>query len=209
MEAFMEHERVILKKLREHNKLSLDAAAELICRSKGWLSEIENNKGRSVLRPQEYQRIFNLYQGDKHKRYFGNWIKNASSTPEQHFSTDGAIYKFLRTNKAKITLISAAQKIGISKGFLSKIEHGKKVPNPELKEKILATYGYRLSSWKNFATKDSKRGAAIPINYRLEILIQSLSENQKVALYQFAKNELQGNEEINFDKMANVYAQYP
>ena len=185
----MEQERVILKKLREHNNLSLDAAAKLICRSKGWLSEIENNKGRSILRPQEYQRIFDLYQGNKHKRYFGNWIKNASLTPEQRFSTDGAIYKFLRTNKAKITLISAAQKIGISKGFLSKIEHGKKVPSPELKEKILTAYGYRLSSWKNFATKDSKRGAAIPIDYRLEILLQKLSDSQKHTLYRIAANE--------------------
>ena len=75
-------------------------------------------------------------------------MKNASSAPEQRFSTDGAIYKFLRTKKCQFHVNHGVQKIGISKGYLSKIEHGKKIPNKVLKEKILATYGYQLGSWK-------------------------------------------------------------
>ena len=106
----MEQERLILKKLREQNELSLDAAVKLIERSKGWLSEIENNKGRSILRPREYQRIYQLYNGDKYKRYFGSWVKLAFAPKtsqsaifeiKQIFFCNFKFIKYSQTKKSK------------------------------------------------------------------------------------------------------------
>ncbi len=182
----MEQERVILKKLREQNKLTLNQATELIGRSKGWLSEVENNKGRSILRPKEFKRIYDLYNGDKYKRYFGAWVKIAH-TPKvkQNSIFDGAIYKFLRNKKANLTTEYAAKKIGISSSYLSKIENGLKHPHKALKEKILKVYGYSSNSWKNFTTQD-KRGKSVPIIYKLNILLGRLDESALAEILDFA-----------------------
>ena len=181
----MERERIILKKLREQNKLTLDEAAKLIGKSKGWLSEIENNKGRSVLRPKDYGRIYALYNGDKYKRYFGSWVKKViNENKSQSTTLDGAIYKFLRCHKAKLSLDCASRNIGVSKGYLSKVENGQKQPNKKLKESILKAYEYSPSSWKNFATH-GPREKSIPVKYKLNILLKNLKESEFLKVMEF------------------------
>ena len=138
----MKKERILLKKLREQNGLSLSEAAKRLGKGKSWLSEVENNKGKSVLRPKDYEYIYAFYNGDKYKRHFGFWIKEAlSSKPRKGFLLNGAIYKFLRCKKAKLSLDDASQKAAISKGYLSKIENGQKNPTKKLKEALLNAYG--------------------------------------------------------------------
>ena len=109
-----------------------------------------------------------------YKRLFGAWMRLANANKalqRQSQSMDGAIYKFLREKKAKLSIREAAQKIGFSPGYLSRIENGFVIPNPQMKNKIIKIYGYSPSSWKNFAT-DDKRGKAIPTEYRLQILMK-------------------------------------
>ena len=168
--------------------LGLTTAAILIGKSKGWLSEIESGKGLSTLKPQEYERIFELYKGDKYKTFFVRWIKQKKTNKKQtHGNLDGAIYKFLRSQKTKLSLESASKKLGISKSFLSRIENGHKLPKKELKEKILKLYGYRPSSWKNFKTK-ADRAKAIPTIYKINIILKNLPENDLRKILDFSQN---------------------
>ena len=186
----MEQERVVIKRLRLANGLSAKATARLISKSAGWLSEIENGTGRSVLRPRDYKKIYDLLNGDKYKRHFGAWMKQANADKKlqrQSQSLDGAIYKFLREQKAKLSIRKAAKQIGFSPGYLSRIENGHVLPSPEMKAKIIKVYGYSPSSWKNFAT-DDKRGKAIPIEFRLKILMQQLTPDEVLKVFNFAQH---------------------
>ena len=182
----MDKQRVILKQLRIVNGYKIKEAATLVGRSAGWLSEIESHSGASTLRPKEYERIYHIYNGDRYKKQFGVWLRNSAQNvakPKHNF--DGAIYHFLRTYKAKVTQNQAAKMIGVSTGYLSKIENGEKRVNDSLKAKILAAYGYKVSSFRNFATAD-KRAKSVPTSYRLSILIRSLRESEIEALFEFA-----------------------
>lgn len=174
----MEQERVILKRIREKKSLSISAASKLVGKSKGWLSEVENGKGRAVLKQSEYQRIYALYEGDKYKTSFGTWIRHEEGSKLKDVTDpakSGAALKFIRTHKAKLNARSAAIGIGISPGYLSKIESGKKSISIELRNKILSHYGYKPSSFRNFTTKD-KRSKSVPVKYRLQNLIGLLSD---------------------------------
>ena len=186
----MEKERVIIKRLRLANGLSAKATACLISKSAGWLSEIESGTGRSVLRPRDYKKIYDLLNGDKYRRHFGAWMKQANTNKvqqRQSQSLEGAIYKFLREKKAKLSIRKAALEIGFSPGYLSRIENGHILPSPEVKARIIKAYGYRPSSWKNFATED-KRGKAIPVEFRLKILLLQLTPEELAKVYNFTKN---------------------
>lgn len=184
----MEQERVIIKRLRLANGLSAKATACLISKSAGWLSEIENGTGRSVLRPRDYKKIYDLLNGDKYKRHFGAWMKQANANKKlqrQSQSLDGAIYKFLREKKAKLSIREAAKEIGFSPGYLSRIENGQIIPSQDMRAKIIKVYGYSPNSWKNFAT-DDKRGKSIPIEFKLKILMQQLTSDQAQKVFNFA-----------------------
>ena len=182
----MEKEHILLKKLREQNGLSLSEAAKRLGKGKSWLSEVENNKGKSALRAKDYEYIYAFYNGDKYRRYFGSWIKEAlSSKPRKGFLLNGAIYKFLRCEKAKLSLENASKKVAISKGYLSKIENGKKDPTKKLKEALLNAYGYNSKSWEKIVIRDKIRGGSIPTQYKLNILLKNLEEEQLQKVLEF------------------------
>jgi len=63
----------------------------------------------------------------------------------QSQSLEGAIYKFLREKKAKLSIGKAALEIGFSPGYLSRIENGHILPSPEVKVRIIKAYGYIYS----------------------------------------------------------------
>lgn len=186
----MEQQRVIVKKLRKLSGLTIAQAACKINKSAGWLSEIENNKGRSVLRPKDYETIYNLLDGEKYKHQFGAWVKYANQKNKKHFTQDfdGAIYKFLRKQKAKLSIREVVKKNNISPAYLSLIENGLKRPSLELKNKILQSYGYKPSSWKNFSTKDD-RSKAIPILDKISIVLKKMNKTQLEQVYEFIINK--------------------
>lgn len=101
--------------MREINRLTMKAAGARIGRSAGWLSEVENGKGASRLLPSEFERIVAAYGGDAYKKQFGLWIAKAKAprAPPSDAPLSGAILKHLR-KKAGLTLLEAAQRIGVS-----------------------------------------------------------------------------------------------
>ena len=175
----MEHHGVILRKLRILAKLPLKAAAKRIERSSGWLSEIENGKGAARIDAQEFERIIGVYDGEKHRKHFSLWIANACKAPsaKKETSFDGAILKFLRIKKAKMTLEQVSTIVGLSKSYLSYIESDLRPLPKELRIKLMGVYGYSPSSFKNFATED-KRANNIPAQFKLKILLKKLGPTQ-------------------------------
>lgn len=132
------------------------------------------------MRASEYARIYELYDGDRFKKSFGTWIRHDENNKTRSATSaakNGAALKFIRTHKARLPLKTAAQMIGVSGGYLSKIESGKKSISSELRDNILNCYGYKSSSFRNFTTKD-KRSKLVPAKYRLANLIDVLLENE-------------------------------
>ena len=98
---------------------------------------------------------------------------------------EGAIYKHLRLKKG-LSLIEAALLLGFSKSHLSNIEASRKQVNTELRTKILSTYGYKSSSFRNYTSKE-ERAKGIPIELRLKALIRTLNPNTLEQLLTYAQ----------------------
>lgn len=177
---------VILRKLRELNRLTIKQAARRIERSAGWLSEIENGKGAARIHPQEFERVVAAYKGEPYRKQFGIWVAKAhkptSTRTEIEFS--GSVLKYLR-KKAHLTLADAAKKMGLSKSYLSALENGVKPLSTELRNQLMLVYGYSPSSFKNFATED-KRAKNIPIRYKLDLLLRQMDEPRIEKVFAFA-----------------------
>lgn len=181
---------VVLRKLRELNQLPIKQAAKIIGRSPGWLSEIENDRGEARIGLEEFERIVVAYGGQKHRDKFKIWIANAHK-PEKAkvpLSFDGAILKYLR-EKADLSIEAAASSNKISDGYLSKLENGRKPISLQLRNRLLQTYGYSPSSYKNFMTAD-KRAKNIPIRYKLNILLMQMNDDLIEKIFSFAKQNL-------------------
>ena len=174
----MNHYGVILRKLRETNRLPIKEAAKKIERSAGWLSEIENGKGAARIHPQEFERIVAVYGGEPYRKQFGIWVakQHKSDKSSQEVSFNGAVLKFLR-KKAKLTIEEAAKRASLSKCYMSYLENGVKPLSLELRNRLLRIYGYSPSSFKNFTTED-KRAKNIPVRYKLEILLGQMDEQE-------------------------------
>ncbi len=126
-----------------------------------------------------------LYNSEKHKQCFGGWVRaKKDKQSEKNVSFDGAIYKLLRKEKRKLTLESAAKKIGISSGFLSKIESSQKIPSNKIRLKLLQVYGYTEKSFRNFYRPE--RVCNISIKDKLNIILKSLDECQTKEIYEAA-----------------------
>jgi transcriptional regulator with XRE-family HTH domain len=89
---------VVLRKLRELNQLTVHQAAKVICRSAGWLSEIENGRGEARIGLEEFERIVAAYGGQEYRDKFSLWIANARKpkASAKPASFDGAILRYLR-----------------------------------------------------------------------------------------------------------------
>jgi len=177
---------VILKNLRSLNQLTLKQAAKHLNKSSGWLSEIENDKGRAKITPDEFERIVKAYDGEKFKRHFGLWVSQEKKTQTKEVSFNGPILKYLRI-KANLTLAEAAKRSELSKSYLSYLENGQKALSKELRDKLTRIYGYSPSSFKNFATED-KRGKNVPTRLKLNLLLKQLPEDQIENIFSYALN---------------------
>lgn len=183
----MEQQGVVLRKLRQLNGLSVKRASEKIGRSAGWLSEIENGTGFARIYPAEFERIVSVYEGERYRKQFTIWIANAYKSQqgiEPVISFTGAVLKFIRI-KTGHQLTAAAERLDITKGYLSKIERGQCHISNELRDRIMKFYGYSPASFKNFASED-KRSKSVPLKFKLDILINQMSEKGLEALFSSA-----------------------
>ncbi|MCC7405285.1 MAG: helix-turn-helix transcriptional regulator, partial [Bdellovibrionales bacterium] len=99
--------------MRKTQGLSLQQAAEKLNRSAGWLSEVENSRGRSTIDREEFERVIGLLNGDKHRDMFRTWISNQLNLERVDRTFDGAVLKHVRL-KQELRLKEAAKKLGMS-----------------------------------------------------------------------------------------------
>ena len=177
---------LILWHLRQQAKLSVRKMSKKIGRSTGWLSEIENSRGTARLPMSEFERIVKLLDGDQHREMFRTWVANHKNNERADRTFDGAVLKFIRL-KRQLSLSKAAAKAGLSVGYLSKIESGFKPVTMEVRKRLMLAYGYSPSSFKNLST-DPVRSKAVPLAFKLRILITHMQEQQIDSLYHFAKS---------------------
>ncbi|MBC85862.1 MAG: hypothetical protein CL677_01690 [Bdellovibrionaceae bacterium] len=170
----MDNHGVILKYVREQKGLTQRAAAKLADRSPGWLSEVENLRGKSRVSEPEFQRILKAWGNTLDRKKLSTAIlqfKNSKSNNVRIF--DGAIYKYLREKK-NISLGKAASLLGLSKSHLSNIECGKRKITKEQTKKLQTYYGHTPTSFSNLAKNDRRRGT-VPSIYKITVLLKSLT----------------------------------
>ena len=180
----MKEQGVVLKRLRKLQGLTLRQAGVKIGKSVGWLSEIENDRGRATISDQEFDRIIEAYEGQKYKSSFGGWVrmeKDKLSPVETNL--DGAIYKHMRT-KARLSIRAAAKILNISTGKLCKIEAGNCELTKGFKDILLAAYGYSPVSFKNFRLSGSQ-SQAVGMKLRLNVLIRMMDNQQIERMFHF------------------------
>jgi transcriptional regulator with XRE-family HTH domain len=179
----MEHQGVVLRKLRLLNGFSVKQASKKVGRGVGWISEVENGRGSSRLTPAEFERVVAIYAGEKYRKQFSLWIANAhkATRGDEKMSFDGAVLKYVRT-KAGLSLMEAAKELELDKGNLSRIEHGIYPVSSDLRDRMMRVYGYSPASFKNFASED-KRAKSVPVMFKLEILLNRMSDKAIEALF--------------------------
>lgn len=182
------HYGLIIKHLRVHSGLSVRKLAEKIDRSIGWISEIENDRGTAKLTDNEFERIVDLLDGNQHRDMFKTWIAKHKNGEHTDRTFDGAVLKFIRRKKS-VSITIAAKQASLSVAYLSKIERGKRPVTSDLRKQIMLAYGYSPSSFKNLST-DPVRSKAVPLRFKLEILMQQLPETEIKALFDYIQNLL-------------------
>ncbi len=178
---------VVLRKLRAINKEQMKVAAKRINRSVGWLCEVENQTGKARISEEEFRRIVSLYGGAKYNdKEFALWTANAAKAKpkEDEISFDGAILKYLRLKKP-MTLQEAGLAIGVTKSCIAKVESGACKVSVERRNQLLKVYGYSPSSYKNFYSRD-KRALNVPAMFKLDILLRTFDEKQRLEVFDFA-----------------------
>src|SRR4030067_3557303 len=119
----LDNHGIILRELRKRSGLSIQNAAQMIQKSAGWLCEVENADGTCRLLPSEFDRIIRILGGSDERHMFKTWIANYKNQEKISKFYDGAVIKFIRMKKG-FSLSQAAPKVGLSKGYLSKLETG-------------------------------------------------------------------------------------
>lgn len=184
-EKFMdssENYGIIIRHLRKRSGLSVQKTAKLLGKSAGWICEIENGVGTCRLRPTEFDRAVELLGGSKERHMFKTWIAGLKNQERASKVFDGAVLKFIRIKKG-LSLTAAAQKVGISKGYLSKLETGLAAIRLERRNELMHAYGYSPSSFKNLST-DPVRSKAVPNSYKFEILRHQMTDAQAEEFFQ-------------------------
>ncbi len=181
----MENYGVIVRRLRILAGLSVQQTARKLGRSIGWISEIENGRGRCRMSENEFNRIVAVLDGAKHRPMFKTWVASLQNQDRAAKTFDGAVLKFIRLRK-ELSISEAAKSAGLSKSYLSKIENGLKAVDLELRNRIMVAYGYSPTSFKNLST-DPVRSKAVPLKYKLEILLNRLPETQIESVFRFVQ----------------------
>jgi len=185
----MEHTKnygLIIWHLRKQAGLSIQKLAERVGKSSGWISEVENSSGTCRLTESEFARIVELLDGEKHREMFRTWVANHHNASRVDRTFDGAIIRYIRI-KNGLSIKKASQLTGLSCGYLSKLEVGKKPMNFEMRKRLMLAYGYNPSSFKNLSA-DPVRSKAVPLIYKLKILLAHMHEDQVKAIYGFAQS---------------------
>lgn len=193
----MDNYGLIIQRLRLLAGLSVREAAKKIGRSIGWLSEIENQCGTARITEHEFNRIIELLDGTKHRAMFKTWIAGFKNRERLDKVFDGAVLKFVRLKK-ELSLAKASKLTMLSAPQLSKLENGLKPVSFEIRNQIMAAYGYSPTSFKNFST-DPVRSKVVPIEFKLTILLNSLEGEQIEQVFRYAQSFLpsSGEAEIN------------
>lgn len=179
----------IIRILRKRSGYSIQNAAKMIQKSAGWLCEVENSVGTSRLSPSEFDRVVDLLGGSKDRHMFKTWIAGMKNQDRVSKIFDGAVLKFIRIKKG-LSLTAGARMVGISKGYLSKLETGIAPITLERRNQIMRVYGYSLSSFKNWGT-DPNRSKAVPNSFKFEILLHSISPEAADKIFQTALDNQQ------------------
>ena len=179
---------LILKRLRQINGYTLKTAAQVVGKSVGWFSEVENNRGLSKLRPEEFERIVKLFGGGKHRELFKTWVAVERTKDNTDRSLDGPVMKYIRERK-DLTLEQASKILGLSRSYLTNIENGHRLIKLEHRNRIMVAYGYSPSSFKNLST-DEKRSKAVPARYKINALLNQIEDDDLVSIFEFIKNEI-------------------
>jgi transcriptional regulator with XRE-family HTH domain len=181
----MEKHGLIIRHLRTLASLSVRDAARKIGRSTGWLSEIENNTGTARLSETEFDRIVDLLDGSKHRAMFKTWASSLKRGALVERTYDGAVLKFIRLRKG-LSLREASRLARLSPGYISKMETGLKPVSKEMRNQVMTAYGYSPTSFKNLST-NPVRSKAVPVPFKLEILLHALSDAQTGEVFRFAQ----------------------
>jgi transcriptional regulator with XRE-family HTH domain len=183
MESLDNH-GIILRELRKRNGLSIQKVAVMIQKSPGWLCEVENAEGTCRLSASEFDRIVGILGGSNERHMFKTWIANYKNQSKVSKFYDGAVIKYIRLKKG-ISLSQAARKVGLSKGYLSKLETGAAPMTLERRCKLMKAYGYNPTSFKNLSS-DPVRSKAVPLRFKFDILLQKLSTEAAEMIFQSA-----------------------
>lgn len=179
---------MLIRILRKRAGLNVRKASQLLGRSTGWLSEIENAVGSARLTEQEFDRIVELLGGKSQRSQFKTWIARIKNQNRNNSEFDGAVLKFIRL-KTGYSLVNASKLLKISKGYLSKLENGVFEVSLERRNEMMIAYGYSPSSFKNLST-DPVRSKAVPNELKFSILIRSLKPEDANAFFERAVETL-------------------
>ena len=177
---------LIVKMLRQRAELSVRDFAKSCGRSVGWLSEIENGRGLARIDRTEFDRLVELLKGDQDRAQFKTWIATYKNAQKVDRVFDGAILKHLRLKK-RMRLSEVASRTQYSVSHLSRIEHGLAETTTDLRNEYMKACGYSPENFKNL-TPGAIRSKAVPISFKLNILIRKLPENKVEELFYFAQN---------------------
>lgn len=195
----MKNRGVVLRKLRQVNKLNLKQAANVIGCSVGWLSGIENESAKCRIDDGEYQRILALYNSEQHKKLIHACLSQTKTTEiRKAISYDGPILKYLRL-KSKKTIFAVAIESGYSESLITQIEHGRRKASLELRNRLIKIYNYSPESFKNFYSRD-KRALNVPARYYLKVILSHLTEETVLKVFDFAVELYRNNQNNVNDK---------
>lgn len=164
---------IIIRHLRKLNGLTVQQCALKIGRSKGWLSEVENGRGRCRLAEEEFNRIVERFGAAKQRPMFKTWVANSKNAQLASNIFEGPALRAIRLKK-KMTLAFASDAMGTSPSRLSKIETGQLRISRTIRNQILVTYNYSPASFKNYF--DRSRGPSISTKAKLLAGLNHLTE---------------------------------
>lgn len=188
---------VIIRQLRKLENMSVREFSKKIGRSTGWLSDVENCTGRCNAPKEELDRIVEVLGAANRRPMFRTWVANSKKFDHVDRSMEGAVLKHVRL-KAELTLDELSQKVGISKWRLSRMENGHKAPTVEQRKVVLMACGYSPSSFKNLYA-DPERSKRVSAKFKIDILLNRMSEEMVRELYAHAEKLLEAPIESHAD----------
>lgn len=175
----------IIKKVRNSENLTLKEAALKLNVSVGWLSEVENNRGKAKLTKQKYEEIINLLNGKKYKPLFGRWVLAESKKEKCLPLLIGPTLKHYR-KRANLKQSEAAHLLGFSTAYLSLVENGQELLSDKRLNQVLTLYNVSFKQYSQCIMPTNERSKRVPSKYRLDYLMSGMNESKIQKIYQYA-----------------------